>query len=409
MRFLLELAGSVLILTTLPGTIELALLTFAALISDHPTRRVECSEPENEGKPEATSDHNRIRRLAVVIPAHNEASTITRCVRSLMQCEPPTSCETSTMVVADNCSDATADLASKAGARVIARRDSERRGKGFALQFAFSKILEEGYHAVLVLDADSVVEPNLLVEVVRLLNSGADGVQARYLALNPEDSARMRLRNLALLAFNVLRPLARDRLGLSCGITGNGFALSRRTLEAVPYHADSIVEDLEYHLSIVRAGRRIRFANHTTIRAEMPISGAAASTQRARWEGGRVRMIAQNVPSLVYESVRTPRLVEPMLELLLLPLAIHVLLLGFLFVCSVTASFKLGQTCSALGLALVTLHVGAALSLSSVGWEDLSALLSLPGYLAWKFSLIPRTLRSARVNTEWKRTERHKG
>ena len=65
--------------------------------------------------------------------------------------------------------------------------------------------------------------------------------------------------NVALLAFNVLRPRGRARWGLSCGILGNGFGLARKTLEAVPYDASSVVEDLEYHLRVVESGRRVEF------------------------------------------------------------------------------------------------------------------------------------------------------
>jgi cellulose synthase/poly-beta-1,6-N-acetylglucosamine synthase-like glycosyltransferase len=394
-HWLIEFVGVALILLTFPGTVELALLTFAALLPGS-KGQVERSEEPEEG-------HQRIERLAVVIPAHNEAATITRCLHSLAQCaQQPVPAETSIIVVADNCTDATAELASKLGARVIERRDSERRGKGFALQFAFGKLLEEGFDAVVVIDADSVVEPNLLREVVCLLNRGADGVQVRYLALE-DGSARARLRNLALMACNVLRPIARERLGLSCGILGNGFALTHGTLDAVPYNAESIVEDLEYHLRMVRAGRKIAFSNHTTVQAEMPVSGPAARTQRLRWEGGRVRMMAQNVPGLAAEVLRGKlQCLEPLLDLLLLPLAIYFMLLA----CTLVVPFTPGQVYAVIALVLIAGHVILAVILAGGALKDFAAVLALPSYLVWKLVLIPATLRSARRDTEWIRTER---
>jgi cellulose synthase/poly-beta-1,6-N-acetylglucosamine synthase-like glycosyltransferase len=402
-HWLIEFAGGVLILMTLPGTIELALLTFAALLPGN-HERAKRSEELEKGQDRGASGHERIKRLAVVIPAHNEAATISRCIHSLAQCERPyAALETSIIVVADNCSDVTAELALGSGARVIERHDSERRGKGFALQFAFGKLLEEGFDAVVVVDADSVVETNLLTEVVRLLNRGADGVQVRDLPLNIDDSPRTRLLNVAMSAFNVLRPLGRSRLRLSCGILGNGFALSRATLKAVAYSAYSIVEDLEYHIRLVRAGFKIEFANRTTVRAEMPAGGTAARTQRVRWEGGRVRMIAQNVPLLVREAFfGKPRLLEPLLELLLLPLAIHVLLLA----CTAVIPFALAQTYAALALALVAGHVSLGILVAGGTLSDFAAILAVPGYLAWKLVLIPRTFQSAGSNSEWVRTER---
>jgi hypothetical protein len=85
---------------------------------------------------------------------------------------------------------------------------------------------------------------------------GADAVQCRYTTLNVDASLRTRLMNVSLMAFNALRPRGRSAMGLSAGILGNGFALSAETLRPVPYTADSVVEDLEYHLLLGRAWPR---------------------------------------------------------------------------------------------------------------------------------------------------------
>ena len=122
----------------------------------------------------------------------------------------------------------------------------------------------------MVVDADSIVDSNFLTESVRLFRAGADGVQARYVVLNSDASPRTRLMNVAFMAFNVLRARGRQRLGLSAGICGNGFGLSRTTLEAVPIQTQSLVEDLDYHLRLVEAGRRIAFADCTRVLGEMP-------------------------------------------------------------------------------------------------------------------------------------------
>ncbi len=207
----------------------------------------------------------------------------------------------------------------------------------------------------------------------------------------------------ALLAFNVLRPRGRDRLGLSCGILGNGFALTRETLLAVPYTAVSLVEDLEYHLRLVRAGRRVRFADAVTVRAEMPAGGRGAKTQRARWEGGRFQMIGKLAPSLA-KSVMTGRLklIEPLLELLLLPLAFHVLLL----LAALAVGFAPTRTYALAALAAVASHILAAIYVGGGGLRDLAALAAAPFYIAWKAALIPMMIRTAKKDAEWVRTER---
>jgi cellulose synthase/poly-beta-1,6-N-acetylglucosamine synthase-like glycosyltransferase len=385
----LMIASSILILLTLPGTIELAMVTFAAVL---PLR-------DRLHKSVGTV----IAKFAIVIPAHNEAAAIVRCVRSISACTPPDSVETQIVVVADNCTDSTAELARGANARVIVRSDSAERGKGFALQYAFQILLDEGFDAVFVVDADSVVDSNLLLEVVGKFRSGADGVQARYVVLNPQDSLRTRLMSVAFMAFNVLRARGRERIGLSVGIFGNGFGLSRATLQDVPHDAHSLVEDLEYHLQLVRAGKKIVFVDCSRVYAEMPTGGRGTATQRARWEGGRLRTAIQNLPGLlggVFSG--KPRLLEPSLDLLLLPLAFHVTLLGL------TALIPLGiaRIYALIGLALVALHVVAGIVVGGGDWRDFAALLSAPFYVAWKIVALPRTLQSARSAVPWVRTDR---
>jgi cellulose synthase/poly-beta-1,6-N-acetylglucosamine synthase-like glycosyltransferase len=385
----IALACWILILCSLPGTIELALITFAGML---PAR-------DRKSKDLAAT----ITKLAVIIPAHNEAAAIGRCVRSVAACVPPDSVEVQIVVVADNCTDATADLARDASARVLVRFDSTHRGKGFALKFAFDALLDEGVDMFVVVDADSVVDSNLLSEMVRLFRAGADGAQVRYGVLNPEASLRSRLMNVALMAFNVLRARGRERMGLSVGIFGNGFGLSRATLEAVPFDAHSLVEDLEYHLQLVRAGKKIAFAHRTRVRAEMPTGRRGASVQRARWEGGRLRMAIQNLPGLLREAISGKlQLLEPAFDLLLLPLAFHVTLLGLILL----MPFDFARMYALFGLALVALHVVVGILVGGGDWRDFAALLSGPFYVAWKLAVLPKTLGSARKVTAWVRTER---
>jgi cellulose synthase/poly-beta-1,6-N-acetylglucosamine synthase-like glycosyltransferase len=383
------LAGVALILTTLPGTCELALLTFSGIM------RPRSRDPRTK---------TAIAKLAVVIPAHDEAASIVRSVRSVAACDSPgNGTAISIVVVADNCIDSTAALAQAAGARVIVRIDNLRRGKGLALADAFATLLAEGFDAVVVVDADTVVEPNLLVEIVALLAAGADGVQTRYGVLNPSVSIRTRLMNVALMAFNVLRPRGRDRLGVSVGILGNGFALSRATLEAVPYDAQSIVEDLEYHLRLVRVCRRIEFADRTTVRAEMPAAGPGASTQRARWEGGRLRMLADHSAGLAAGILRgNVRLAEPLLDLLLLPLAFQVALL----LATAAIPFTPARIYAFAALVMIVVHVAAGIIVGGGNFDDFSSLAAAPFYIGWKLAMSPLIFRMARRNASWIRTER---
>jgi cellulose synthase/poly-beta-1,6-N-acetylglucosamine synthase-like glycosyltransferase len=388
----LVLTAIVLMLLSIPGTIELALLTFCGVLPARKTVRL--------GRAPLVS----MRKLAAVIPAHNESLNIANSVQSLARCvRPGTLAEFEIVVIADNCTDDTEEVAQAAGARVITRIDESRRGKGFALHYGFERLLAEGFEALLVVDADTVVETNLLVEAVRLLEGGADGVQTRYGVLNPGASIRTRLMNTALMAFNVLRPRGRERLGVSVGILGNGFALTSATLAAVPYDAHSVVEDLEYGLRIVESGRRIAFADGTTVRGMMPSGGRGVETQRARWEGGRFRMIAQNAPELIRQVLDGRlELAEPLLELLLLPLAFHVMLLT----ATVLISFAPARIYAVIAFMLLVFHICAGIVVGGGNWRDFAALLAAPGYVLWKVTMLSKILKSASLDTTWVRTER---
>jgi len=374
---------------SLPGTVELFVLTLGAVVPKWPKRAA--AKPSTGGW-----------RLAVMVPAHNEEVTIQDCVHSLQRASRQ-DFDIQIVVIADNCDDRTEEIAAKAGARVLVRRDANLRGKGHALAFAFKTLLPEGFDGFLIVDADSEISSNLLLEAGELLRSGADAVQCRYLVKNASESIRTRLMSVAFRAFNVLRARGRDRLGLSCGLYGNGFGVRRETLQAVPYLASSVVEDTEYHLSLIRSGKRVHFVDAATVLAEIPTAGKGVATQRARWEGGRFRMMREEIPGLLRDVVRgRTRSLEPLMDLLLLPLGFHVVLLGLATLSLWTPARVAGLA----GLLVLALHLIAAIATSGGDWRDVMALLAAPGYIAWKLFQIPLLIRTSRANAAWVRTER---
>src|ERR1700677_5183379 len=194
--------GAALLIATLPLIVELLVLTVAALL---PSGSAEVNE-ESAGA---------LLQLAVIVPAHNEEAHIGRCVRSIIASQAES---VEVLVVAHNCSDNTAMEAECAGARVLVLNDPSQSGKGCALQYGFSTAEAEGFDAMLVVDADSLVTSNLIEEVRRRFISGTKVLQCRYEVHNADANQRTRLMSLAFVAFNVVRPRGRARLGLSAGI-----------------------------------------------------------------------------------------------------------------------------------------------------------------------------------------------
>ncbi len=387
MMVTLEILAGLLLVLTLPGSLYLATLTLAARIHKPPTPVVAMPG-----------------RMAIVVPAHNEAAGIAATLGNLLPLAREDG-NAEVIVVADNCSDETAAIATGCGARVLARQNPDLRGKGYALDFAFNHLLKEDFSAFVVVDADSRAAPYFLLRLRQHFARGARAIQSRYTVLNVNDSARTQLFELALQAFNVLRPMGRSRLGFSAGILGNGFALRSDVLREVPYTAASVVEDLEYHLRLIEAGVKVEFASDALIRGEMPTTGTGAASQRARWEGGRLRMLLDHAPALMQQAFTGHwRFVEPLLDLLLLPLAYHVFFLLLLCV----LPFPLASFSGFLGLLIVVWHVAVAARLGGMGGRQLfKTLCSVPAYLVWKLVRIGFILRSARQGSAWVRTERN--
>lgn len=378
--------GGIAAIATLPGTVELVTISLAALL---PGRAL----PTGQGA----------WRVAVVVPAHDEEAVIASCIESLMMAGRG-GFEVDLYVIADHCTDRTAEVAQEAGARVIRREDPLERGKGHGLNDTFTRLLPEGYDCFLVVDADTVVAPDFFLVAAGALRGGADAVQVRYTARQGEQTTRTRLMDFALSAFNWVRPRGRERMGVSVGILGNGFGLRRQTLEAVPYLAASLVEDLEYHLALVRAGKRVHFVEGGGVFGEMPVRGKGVKTQRARWEGGRLHILKLQGPALFADVLRG-RLtsLEPLFDLLLLPLAFHVTLL----LVAATAHATLVSAVGLTGLAVVAIHLIVTIVVRGGGWSDIVTLAGAPFYIAWKLLLIPTLLRHARAKQEWVRTDRN--
>ena len=380
-----------LALLTVPGTIYLLVLSIAGVM---PSRRLKVDVKSLTLEP---------LRIVFLIPAHNESLGIARTVVNLCTLAH-TDGAASVVVIADNCSDDTATVAEMNGARVLVRHDEVNRGKGFALDFAFKLLAKEGVDAYIVIDADSIADENMLKVIRAHLNSGVEVVQTRYTVLNIDGSPRTKLAELALCAFNCLRPRGRYRLHVSAGILGNGFALKQSVLVKVPYTASSVVEDLEYHLKLIDHGVTVQFADETVVKGDMPVTGVAQGTQRARWEGGRLRMLIDHGGSLASKILHGQfRFLEPLLDLLLLPLAQHTVLL----ICLFFMPFYWAKVLALFGLLVLVFHVLAAARVGGISLSTLCGILmQIPKYLFWKMMMLRSTVRTSKTTTQWIRTDR---
>lgn len=349
------------------------------------------------------------RRFRFVVPAHNESAGIGATVKSLLGVDYPRELF-EVVVVADNCSDDTADQARAAGASVMVRHDLEKRGKGYALDHAFSATPPE-VDAVVVIDADTLVSPNILRAFAARRERGALAVQADYAVRNPNAAWRTRLIAIAFGAFHIVRSRARERLALSCGLRGNGMCFALALLHEVPHQAYSVVEDVEYGIRLGERGYRVFYADEAHVYGEMVTTSAAANTQRRRWEEGRKQLVRQNARRLLGAGVASGDRVRLDLALDLLIPPLSTIAVGLVIFQALAAALVFGLAAPgvamagfALGLASVVLYVLRGWMVSGTGLRGLADLALAPFYVAWKLAL--RFRKPPRATSEWVRTKR---
>ena len=352
---------------------------------------------------------SRSTRFAFLVPAHNEETGIGATVASLAAVDWPAD-RVEIIVVADNCSDGTAVVARAAGAKVLERHNQELRGKGYALELGFAHVLQETRaDAVVVVDADTVVSPNLLAAFAARIAEGAMAMQAEYGVRNLQASWRTELMALALAMFHTLRSNARERLGLSAGLRGNGMCFTRGCLEQFPQKSYGLVEDVEQGLALGRGGVRVVAVVDAHVLGEMVSGGKASESQRRRWEDGRKKLKSEVLPGVLRDAAKTRSvmLLDLAMDLLVPPLSSVALLVAVVVVVEAVRAVVVGPdllTLLSWGPAvLLGLYVLRGMQLSGLGLRSVVVLFKAPLYIAWKVLL---KLKGGPKKDDWVRTAR---
>lgn len=226
------------------------------------------------------------RRFLILVAAHNEERVIRETVLCLRALDYPQDL-VRLVVLSDNSTDATASVARAAGAEVWVRNDAARRGKGHAVRWALERARRSAdWQAVLLLDADNLVDPHLLCALDARLRSGEGAIQAYLDSKNPTDNWLSLSYAMGYWGASRIYQFARTALGLSAQLGGTGFCLSREIVEAVGWPAVSLTEDLELTMRLVLGGCRVTWAHEARVYDEKPVSLRVAWRQRVRWMQG---------------------------------------------------------------------------------------------------------------------------
>ncbi len=245
-------------------------------------------------------------KFALIVAAHNEELVIGNIVESLKMMDYDKNLY-DIFVIADNCTDKTAEIARKKGAIVQERFDKKRRGKGYALEWMFNIIfkMDKKYDAIAVFDADNLVHKNFLKEMNKKMCKGYKVVQGYLDSKNPEDTWITGSYSIAFWSCNRMFQLARYNLGLSSQLGGTGFCIDTAILKELGWGATCLTEDLEFSCKIILNGYKVGWAHDAIIYDEKPLTLTQSWKQRKRWMQGFADVSSRYFFKLMKKAIKS--------------------------------------------------------------------------------------------------------
>ncbi len=229
-------------------------------------------------------------RYAVVVSARNESGVIGNLIRSIRSQRYPSEL-VDIFVIADNCTDNTAEVAREAGAIVYERFNKEQVGKGYALDWMFNIIKDEhadkNYEAYIIFDADNILDPNYIAEMNKVFDNGYRIITSYRNSKNFDGNWITAGYSLWFLREARYLNNARMQLGTSCAISGTGFLVSAEVIaENGGWIHHLLTEDIEFTTDSIIKGEKIGYCANAVLYDEQPTLFSQSYTQRLRWAKG---------------------------------------------------------------------------------------------------------------------------
>lgn len=232
----------------------------------------------------------RNHRYAVMVSARNESTVIGDLIHSIRVQNYPQEL-IDVFVIADNCTDNTAEIAEQSGAYVIERNNLDQVGKGYALDYGFKRIQkdygERGYEAYFVFDADNVLDVNYFREMNNVFDSGAKASTSYRNSKN--FGTNWISAGYSIWFMREAKYLNQSRLTLntSCAVSGTGFYIAADVLQkAGGWKWHLLTEDIEFSTNTILDGDAIAFCPTAVIYDEQPTTFGDSWNQRFRWSKG---------------------------------------------------------------------------------------------------------------------------
>ena len=240
------------------------------------------------------------RRLRIVVPAHDEEGVISGILADLASDPYPAF---NVVVLADRCTDQTAEVATGRGVMAVERSDGPG-GKGAALSWYLDAYPLDDDEALVVFDADNRLPPGALARIADELDAGHDIVQCYLDVENPDGSVLATASAMSYWAGNRMVQLARDNLGWASDLGGTGMAFTAEALERIGGFGTSLTEDQEIGVRAALADVRVAWLHDVRIRDEKPTDLTTTVRQRSRWMSGKREVAKLHLRPLWSAAIR---------------------------------------------------------------------------------------------------------
>ena len=245
---------------------------------------------------------NKNHKFMAIIPAHNEESVVAELIKSLKNQNYPKEL-LDIYVIADNCTDCTAQVAKEAGAIVYERFDPSKKTKGYALNWFLKQKIEENadYDAFCIFDADNIVDKDFIKNMNKKLCQGEDVVQGYRDIKNPTDNWITAGYAIFYWTMNRFYHLARYNIGLSPLINGTGFMVKFDVVKPNGWETKTLTEDIEFSLKRIIQGKKLGWATDAIVYDEQPLGFKQSWNQRSRWTVGHIQEYAKPLALAIKE------------------------------------------------------------------------------------------------------------
>lgn len=237
---------------------------------------------------------NKKHRFLIIIPAHNEEAVVGNLVDSINKIDYDKSLY-DTYVIADNCTDNTYEVAKEHGAIAVKRDDPTKKTKGYALDWfltdIFKKGLDKNYDAIVIFDADNIVDSNFLNMMNKSLCQGEKVVQGYRDIKNPKDSWVSGGYAIFYWMMHRFYHQARYNIGLTPLLNGTAFLVRMDVIAKKGWKTKTLTEDIEFSLQTVLDGERLGWQRDAIVYDEQPTTFKQSWTQRERWTVGHLQCI----------------------------------------------------------------------------------------------------------------------